>query len=80
VGKAEVWVYNIERVVDTTQVVIGTVNIPAFALNTTGALNYIPEPVYSMADKKADITLSLLLIDGKLVAQNSVAREHLEYK
>ena len=81
IGKAEVWVYNIERTVDTTQVVTGTRDIPAFTIGMTGPTTVnVPEPVYSMADKKQDITLSLLMLNGRLIAQTSSVRDYIQYK
>lgn len=81
VGKAEVWVYNIERTVDTTQVATSTRDMPAFTITMSGpgTVN-VPEPVYSLADKKQDITLSLLMLNGRLIAQTSSVRNYIQYK
>jgi hypothetical protein len=78
-GKTEVWVYKIDRFLGTTQVVTGTQTMPAFALNTTDKLGQVEEPVYTIANRHAEITLSLLLIDGRLIAQKASAREYLDY-
>ena len=80
VGKAEVWVFHIERTINTTQVATATRDVPAFMLTTTDKLSSYPEMVYSMADKKAETILSLLMLNGRLIAQTSATREHLEYK
>lgn len=80
VGKTEVWVFHIVRTVDTTQVATSTKDVPAFSLNTIDKLTSYPEMVYSMADKKAETILSLLMIDGRLIAQTAATREHMEYK
>lgn len=80
VGTSEVWVFHIERTVNTTQVATGTRNVPAFALNMTDTLTTYPDMVYSMADKKAVTILSLLMINGRLIAQTSATGERTEYK
>ena len=81
IGKAEVWVFHIERTVDTTQVVTGTKDTPAFALRTNNTLTTTIDPVYSMADKKAETIAYLLMVNGRLFAQTaSPTKEHLEYK
>lgn len=79
-GKAEVWVFHIERTVNTTQVATSTKDVPAFSLNTTDTLTTVPEMVYSMADKKAVTILSLLMINGHLIAQTSATGERIEIK
>jgi hypothetical protein len=81
VGKAEVWVYNINKTVGTTQVVTGVKDTPAFTATwggQTGTVS-VPEQIYSTADKKADIVLSLLMINGKLIAQTSSVKNYLDY-
>lgn len=80
VGKAEVWVFRIERTINTTQVATGTRDVPAFMLATADKTTTVPEMVYSMADKKAETILSLLMLNGRLIAQTSATRERLEYK
>ena len=80
VGKSEVWVFHIERTVNTTQVATSTKDVPAYALSTTDTLTTVPEMVYSLADKKAVTILSLLMINGRLIAQTSASGERIEYK
>jgi len=79
VGKSEVWVFHIERTVNTTQIATSTKDVPAFALNTTDTLTKVPEMVYSLADKQAVTILSLLMINGHLIAQTSATGERIEY-
>ncbi len=81
IGKAEVWVFHIERTVDTVQVATGTRSVPAFTITMSGpGMVNVPEPVYSLMDKKEDTTLSLLMLNGRLIAQTSAVRDYNQYK
>lgn len=79
-GKAEVWTFHLERTVNTTQVATSTRDVPAFALNTVDKLTTYPDMVYSLADQTAVTILSLLMVDGRLIAQTSATGQRTEYK
>ena len=79
-GKAEVWVFHIERTINTTQVATSTRELPAFSLNTVDKLGTTLDMVYSLADQKAVTILSVLMINGRMLSQSSATGERTEYK
>ncbi len=80
-GKAEVWVYHFEKTVGMTEVATSTHDVPAFgAPLTLAGISMVPEPVYTMKEEKAMITLSLLLFNDQLVAQKARVEDGADYK
>ena len=80
-GKAEVWVYHFGKTVGMTQVASSTRDIPAFGASLSlTALTSVPEPVYTLKEEKAMITLSLLMFNGQLEAQKARVEEGADYK
>lgn len=79
-GKAEVWVYHFEKTVDMTQVASSTKGVPAFGapLSLTATM-MVQEPVYTMKEEKAVITLSLLMFNGRLEAQKAKVEDDRKY-
>jgi hypothetical protein len=79
-GKAEVWVYRFERSLGMTQVATGTRDIPVMSVTAAGAVTTtMKEPVYSLVEKKAVVTLSLLMLDGQLAAQKARVENTLSH-
>jgi outer membrane protein assembly factor BamE (lipoprotein component of BamABCDE complex) len=80
-GKAEVWVYNFEKTVSTSQIASSTRDVPAFGapLSLT-IMTSVPEPVYTLKEDKAVITLSLLMFNHHLAAQKAKVENSSDYK
>jgi hypothetical protein len=80
-GKAEVWVYYFEKNVGMAQVATSTIDVPTFGLGASGpGMTTAPEEVYSLAEKQALVTLSLLIYNDRLAAQKAGVVTHLKYQ
>ena len=79
-GKTEVWVYHFEKNLGMVQVAAGTrpVQVMSVIPNASGTVT-VQEPVYNMAAKKAEITLSLLMINGQLEVQKAKVEKTVEH-
>ncbi|MEO6993187.1 MAG: hypothetical protein ABI273_06140 [Lacunisphaera sp.] len=75
-GKAEVWIYNYEKDLGTTQVATGTqdVGVMSVGLSASGVTT-VQDPTYTTVNRKSEITLSLLMFDDKLQAQKAAVVE-----
>ena len=80
-GKAEVWVYYFDKNVGMAQVATSTIDVPTFGLGPGGPrTTTAPEEVYSLAEKHATVTLSLLIFNDRLAAQKAGVVTHLKYQ
>ena len=79
-GKAEVWVYKFEQNLGMTNVAAGMRDTSAMTVGVGGAgMTTVNEPVYTLAEKKSEITLSLLMFNGVLQSQKAKVEETLEH-
>jgi len=80
-NKSEVWIYHYKKDLGLTQVASGTRDVEVMAPSgTTGVgMTTIKEPTYSLAEKTADITLSLLMFNGRLQVQKAKVEVTLEH-
>lgn len=80
-GKAEIWVYSFEKDLGMVQVAAGThpVEVLSMIPNASGTVT-IQEPVYTMAAKKEEITLSLLMFNGQLEVQKAKVEEKIDHR
>ena len=75
-GKAEVWTYNYEMDLGMAQVATGTRDIQVMSVGLAGPqMITVKEPVYTLARKKAEVTLSLLMFDDRLEVQKAKIAE-----
>ncbi len=80
-GKGEVWVYKFEQNLGMTNVAAGTRDTSAMTVGVGGAgMTTVKEPVYTLAEKKSEITLSLLMFNGVLQSQKAKVEETLEHR
>ena len=79
-GKAEIWIYYFEKDLGMVQVAAGTrpVQVMSVVPNASGTVT-VQEPVYTMAAKKAEITLSLLMFNGQLEVQKAKVEETIAH-
>ena len=80
-NKVEVWIYNFKKDLGMTQVAAGTREVPIMSLsaNQGVGMGTTKETIYAMAEKKADITLSLLMFNGRLQVQKAKVEETIEH-
>ena len=78
-NKVEVWIYNFKKDLGMQQVAAGTREVPIMSLsaNQGVGMGTTKETVFTMAEKKADITLSLLMFNGRLEVQKAKVEESL---
>lgn len=75
-GKAEVWVYKFEKSLGMAQVATGTRDVQTMTVGLSGPLmTTVKEPVYTMQEKRAPLTLSLLMFNGILESQKVAVGE-----
>ncbi len=79
-GKAEVWIYKFTKDLGTTQMATGTRDIQVMSVGGNGVgMTTTKEPVYSLVEKKSEITLSLLMFNGQLQVQKAKVEDRLEH-
>lgn len=80
-GKAEVWIYYIEKTVGMTQVATSTRGVPAFTVTPGGVdTTTVQMPVYTLREDKAVVTLSLLMFNNHLAALKAKVEDSSDYK
>ena len=82
-GKAEVWVYHRTRSAPNQQVQIGTRFTNITTIGGDGQAHVartIEEPVFAQQIEIVEVTVRLLLFDGKYVEQTESAQKRFEYK
>lgn len=79
-GKAEIWIYHFEKDLGMVQVATGTrtVQVMSMGASSTGTTD-VQEPIYTMAAKKANITLSILMFNGQLEVQKAKVEEQIDH-
>ncbi len=79
-GKAEVWIYHFEKDLGMVQVASGTRTVQVMSMGSSSSgTRDVQEPIYTMAAKKADITLSILMFNGQLEVQKAKVEETIEH-
>ena len=79
-GKAEVWIYKFQKDLGMVQVAAGTRDVEMMTMSSTmSGSTTVKEPVYTMAAKTADITLSLLMFNGQLQVQKAKVEESITH-
>jgi len=79
-GKAEIWVYKFVKSLGMTQVAAGTRESPQMSVGAGGAgMITVQEPIYTLAEKKSEVTLSLLMFNGRLQSQKALVENTLEH-
>jgi len=75
-GKAEVWIYKFEKKMGTAQVATSTRDVQVMGMSFgTPVMTTVKEPVYSIVEKRAPVTLSLLMFNGLLEVQKAEVGE-----
>jgi hypothetical protein len=79
-GKAEVWIYKFEKNLGMTQVAAGTREMQVMTVGSGGVgMTGVQDPVYTLAEKKSEITLSLLMFNDRLEVQKAKVESTLEH-
>ena len=80
-NKIEVWIYNFKKELGMQQVAAGTREVSIMSMSSTQGVGMatVKEPVYTMAEKRADITLSLLMFNGRLEVQKAKVEETIDH-
>jgi hypothetical protein len=79
-GKAEIWIYKYEKSLGMVQVAGGTIAREVMSPSMSGVgMTTVQEPILTMADKTAHITLSLLLFNGRLQVQKAAVEETIDH-
>jgi outer membrane protein assembly factor BamE (lipoprotein component of BamABCDE complex) len=80
-GKAEIWIYKFEKDLGMTQVAAGTRDVEVMTMTSSmNGSTTMKEPVYTMAAKKSEITLSLLMFNGQLQVQKAKVEETIAHQ
>lgn len=80
-GKAEIWIYKYEKSLGMVQVAGGTSERQVMSPSMSGVgMTTVQEPIFTMAEKTAHITLSLLLFNGRLQVQKAAVEETIDHR
>lgn len=77
-GKAEIWIYKYQKSLGAVQVTTGTRDVEGVTM--AGAATTAKEPIYGMADKIQEITLSLLMFNDRLEVQKAAVEEKISHQ
>ena len=79
-GKAEVWIYRKEAIKGSTLVPTGMRSVPTFSLRA-GVPTMVDrqEPIYSVQENRATVTLMLLMYNDALVAQKHTVEKSVRF-
>ena len=81
-GKAEIWIYKYEKDLGTVQIAAGTREVQVMSMGsvtTSAGTVASQETVYAPAAKKQEITLSLLMFNGRLEVQKAKVEETIDH-